>query len=266
MSDRIITLTTDFGIDSPYVAEMKGVIYTMNPRASVVDISHAIPAQDIRQGALVLAQTTRWFPPGTIHIAVVDPGVGSSRGIIYAEIEGQHYILPDNGLLSSVLGGLADSTAPSTMVAIENRQYWRADISKTFHGRDIMAPVAAHLSLGLDPMLLGSPRSEITLLRWPEAKVLAAKIQGEVISIDSFGNLVTNITAEMLSPIPNPEQVAIHCDEHETVGIWRTYSDQPPMTLMALVGSSGKLELAIVDDSAKVMLGVRVGEKVTVSW
>ena len=266
MPDRIITLTTDFGTGSPYVAEMKGVIYSINPRANVVDISHAIEPQDIRQGALVLAQTTRWFPPGTIHVAVVDPGVGSSREILYAGIAGQHYVLPDNGLLSCVISGLADSPAPFTMVAIENRKYCRTDVSNTFHGRDMMAPVAAHLSLGVDPTQLGTSRTEITLLRWPEAIVLAAKIQGEVISVDSFGNLLTNITAEMLSPIPNPEQVTIRCDEHETVGIWRAYSDQPPMTLMALVGSGGKLELAIVDDSAKIMLGVRVGEKVTLNW
>jgi S-adenosylmethionine hydrolase len=266
MPDRIITLTTDFGTDSPYIAEMKGVIYTLNPQATVVDITHAIPPQDIAQGSLVLAQTSHRFPSGTIHVAVIDPGVGSSRRILYAEVAGQHFVLPDNGLLSRVIGGLANSTAPFTMIAVENRAYWRTEVSTTFHGRDIMAPVAAHLSLGVDPLLLGPPQSEITLLRWPEAKVLAAKIQGEVISIDSFGNLVTNITAEMLAPIPKPEQVSIRCDEHETVGVWKTYADQPPMTLVALVGSSGKLELAIVDDSAKMMLGVRVGEKVTLSW
>jgi len=266
MSERIITLTTDFGTGSPYVAEMKGVIYSLHPQAKIVDISHAIVPQDVHEGALVLAQTTRWYPPGTIHVAVVDPGVGTARGILYAKLAGQCYVLPDNGLLSGVFSGLANPTEPFTMIAIENREFWRPEISATFHGRDIMAPVAARLSLGLDPSCLGPPRTEITQLRWPEAKVLAAKIQGEVISIDSFGNLVTNITTEMLAKVPNPEQVTVTCDEHETIGIWRTYADQPPMTLMALVGSSGKLELAIVDDSAKIMLGVRVGEKVSVAW
>ena len=266
MPEPIITLTTDFGLGSPYIAEMKGVIYAHHPAARIVDITHAVPAQDIRAGALALAQTTHWFPAGTIHVAVVDPGVGSARSILYAELAGQRYVLPDNGLLSGVMRGLANQAEPFTMIAIENRAYWREAVSTTFHGRDIMAPVAARLSMGLDPRLLGPPRGEMVRLCWPEAKVLAAKIEGEVISIDSFGNLVTNITAEMLAQVPPAAEVTIRCDEHETLGIWQSYADQPPMTLMALVGSSGALELAIVDDSAKIMLGVRVGEKVTVAW
>ena len=258
----LITLTTDFGEGSPYVAQMKGVILSINPAARIVDISHAVPPQDIRRGAQVLAEATPLFPPGTLHVAVVDPGVGSVRELLYAEFGDQRYLAPDNGLLS----GLALRANPSTIIAIENRQHWRPDVSATFHGRDILAPVAAHLSLGLAPVALGSPRTEFRKLQWPEARIVANQIEGEVVSIDSFGNLITNITAEMLERVPDPNSATIRCDEHETIGIFRTYADQPPMTLIALVGSSGQLELAIVDDSAKLMLGCREGERVIVAW
>ena len=262
MTNRFITLTTDFGTGSPYVAEMKGVILSLNPDVQIIDITHGIEPQNVMQGAQVLAQATPGFPAGTVHVAVIDPGVGSQREIVYADFAGQQYVLPDNGLLS----GLARRARPSTIIAIENRQFWRKEVSATFHGRDIMGPVAAWLSLGTSPQSLGSFRTDFMQHSWPEAQVLAAQINGEVVSIDSFGNLVTNITEDMLTDIPDRQQVTVRCDEHETVGIWGTYSDQPPMTLMALVGSSGQLELAIVDDSAKIMLGVRVGEKVAISW
>ena len=259
---RIITLTTDFGASSPYVAAMKGVILSINPDVTLVDITHAIEPQDIRQGALVLADAARWFPPDTIHVAVVDPGVGTSRAIVYARIAGQDFIAPDNGLLSR----LARSTLPSTIISVTERQFWLPEVSATFHGRDIMAPVAARLSLGLEPSRLGTARRELHQLEWTEARVSGNKIQGSVQSIDSFGNLVTDISADALAGVPRGEEVAIVCDEHETRGIFKTYAEQPEMTLIALVGSSGKLELAIVGDSAAIMLDVRAGAPVTVTW
>jgi S-adenosyl-L-methionine hydrolase (adenosine-forming) len=259
---RIITLTTDFGVGSPYVAAMKGVILSINPAATLVDITHGIGPQDIRGGALVLAEMTPWFPPETIHVAVVDPGVGTARRIIYARM-GQHdFIAPDNGLLSR----LALCTRPSTIITVTEPAFWLPAVSATFHGRDIMAPLAARLSLGLEPSRLGPPQQELHELPWPEARVTEKRIQGTVQSIDSFGNLITNIPADALVNVPRGEDVAITCDEHETRGIFQAYAEQPPMTLIALVGSSGHLELAIVDDSAAIMLGVTVGTPVTVSW
>ena len=228
----------------------------------LVDVTHAIPPQDVAQGAWVLADVAESFPPGSIHIAVVDPGVGSAREILYAEIAGRHYIAPDNGLL----GRLAARTAPSRMVALTERRFWQPHVSATFHGRDIMAPVAARLSLGLDADELGPRRQNLVRLSEPEVRILPNKIEGTVRSIDAFGNLVTDVTGEMLAGAPTDERTQIHCDEHETQGIFRTYSDQPEMTLMALIGSSGFLELAIVGDSAAVMLGVRVGTPVTIRW
>jgi S-adenosylmethionine hydrolase len=258
----IITLTTDFGVSSPYAAAMKGVILSINPAVTIVDITHAIGAQDVRQGALVLAESTRWFPPGTIHVAVVDPGVGTARKIVYARI-GQHdFVAPDNGVLSR----LALATMPSTIITVAEPEYWLHPVSSTFHGRDILAPVAARLSLGLAAARLGPPQHELVMLEWPEARVSDSKIEGSVQSIDSFGNLITDISADALADVPRGEEVAVECDEHETRGIFKTYADQPPMTLIAVVGSSGNLELAIVGESAADMLGIEVGTPVTVCW
>jgi S-adenosylmethionine hydrolase len=204
----------------------------------------------------------RGFPLGTIHIAVVDPGVGSARKILYAEIAGQRYICPDNGLVSR----LASRDKPSKMLAITADKWFRRPVAPTFHGRDVMAPVAAHLSLGLDPDLLGPPLTELATLDWPGATKVANRIDGEVTAIDSFGNLVTNISRDMLAGVPTDESVTVVCDEHETQGIFTTYADQPAMTLIALIGSGGMLELAIVEDSAAIMLGVKVGTPVQVRW
>lgn len=258
----IITLTTDFGVGSRYVAAMKGVILSINPHANIVDLTHAIPHQDIRAGAIALSETARWFPPDTIHVAVVDPGVGSNRRIAYARIGQQHFIAPDNGLLS----GLTRFEAPSKIVCLTKSDFWLSDVSSTFHGRDIMAPVAARLSLGTPPDELGDACDKLIELPWPEVQQVPNRIDGEVIEVDSFGNLITNITREMLTGVPTSDLVTVCCEEHETQGIYATYSDQPPMTFMAHVGSTGRLELAIVDENASAMLGVQAGAPVRVSW
>jgi hypothetical protein len=267
MSDQsdaqaIITLTTDFGEGSRYVAAMKGVILSLNPAARIVDVSHSVPHQDVRGGAIVLAETALLFPPESIHVAVVDPGVGSVRRLVYARIGRQQFLAPDNGLLSR----LAAAEPPSKIICLDEPRFWLPRVSTTFHGRDILAPVAARLSLGLSPDDLGPPIGGLVQLDWPEAEKVANRITGEVIEIDSFGNLITNITSEMLAGVPTDESVTITCDEHVTQGIFRTYSDQPAMTLVALVGSGGRLELAIVDESASAMLGVTVGAPVSVTW
>jgi S-adenosylmethionine hydrolase len=258
----IITLTTDFGEGSRYVAAMKGVILSINPDAKLVDVSHSVPAQDVRAGAIILAESARWFPPETIHIGVIDPGVGGARRIIYAQIGTQHFIAPDNGLLSR----LVTSDTPAKIISVENEEFWLSNVSATFHGRDIMAPVAARLSLGLDPSELGPRAEQLVELPWPEVQQVANRIDGQVVEVDSFGNLITNITKAMLEGVPRNDSVTICCEEHETQGIFATYSDQPTMTFMAHVGSTGRLELAVVDENASAMLGVRVGAPVRVCW
>jgi S-adenosylmethionine hydrolase len=259
----LITLLTDFGADSPYVAAMKGVIYSLNPAARLVDLTHSVPPQDVRAGAWTWEEITPFFSRGSIHVGVVDPGVGTSRRLICAVLDGSIFLAPDNGLLSR----LARRTAPTTIVALTEPEYWLPQVSRTFHGRDVLAPVAARLSLGLDVGLLGPPVERLVEISWPEVLVMPGKIQGAVRSIDSFGNLVTDIPAAKLADVPtDPERIRVRCDEHETQGLFKTYAEQPPMTLLALIGSSGYLELAIVEENASMMLGIRTGTPVTVEW
>ncbi len=258
----IITLTTDFGVGSHYVAALKGVILSINPAAVIVDITHSIPPQDIRQAALVLDDVCERFPIGTIHVAVVDPGVGTSRAIVYAQINQRHYIAPDNGLLSR----LAARSRPSRLIKLENQEYWLRPVSTTFHGRDIIAPVAAHLSLGLDPAQLGPSVEHLATLQWPQPRLGENRLEGTVVAVDSFGNLETNITAEMLAGRPTDERVCIVCGIYETFGIYRTYAEQPNGMLVALINSVGRLELALVGDNAARRLGVGPGTPVVVAW
>lgn len=258
----IITLTTDFGAGSHYVAAMKGVILSIHPTAVIVDITHDIPAQDIRSAALMLDNVADWFPAGTIHVAVVDPGVGTDRPIVYAKIGQQHFIAPDNGLLSRLTARMR----PDKIVHVLDPSYWLADVSATFHGRDIMAPVAARLAEGLDPDRLGPPLRQLTALDWSAASANLDRIDGAVIEIDGFGNLITNITVDMLAGRPTDRRVCIVCNIYETWGIYHAYADQPGGTLIALIGSSGRLELAIVHDNAAERLGIGVGAPVALAW
>ncbi len=258
----MITLTTDFGVSSPYVAAMKGVILAINPRATLVDITHAVPPQDIREAAVVLDEVADRFPAGTIHVAVVDPGVGTDRAILYARIGCQQFVAPDNGLL----GPLMQRRPPTAIYHVTERRYWLEPVSATFHGRDIMAPVAAHLSLGLDPALLGPPATHPQSIEWPAPLVSSHRIDGVVLRVDSFGNLITNITGDLLVGRPTDNRACVVCNIFETFGIFQTYADQPAGTLIALVGSSGRLELAVVGANAADLLGIRAGERVTIGW
>jgi S-adenosyl-L-methionine hydrolase (adenosine-forming) len=258
----IITLTTDFGLGSHYAAAMKGVILSLCPSATIVDIAHDVPPQDIRRAALLLDDVADWFPPETIHVAVVDPGVGTDRAIVYARIGQQHFIAPDNGLLSR----LAARMPPTKLIRLAEPAYWLEQISTTFHGRDIMAPVAARLAAGLNPDLLGPPLERLTALDWPAAQPSQTRIDGAVIEIDSFGNLITNITADMLAGRPTDRRACVVCSIFETWGIYHAYAEQLSGTLVALIGSGGRLELAIVRDNAAERLGVGVGTPVTLAW
>jgi len=261
----LITLTTDFGTGSPYVAAMKGVILSLNPAATVVDITHGVPPQDVRYGSIVLEDTSDRFPAGTIHVAVVDPGVGTDRAVVFARIGRQSYVAPDNGLLSR----LARRTPPAKIVRLTEPNYWLHPVSATFHGRDVMAPVAARLSLGLEPDHLGVPQDRLVMLDWPEVRLLAGRIEGSVLLVDGFGNLITDVTAAVLveaSRGREPAGIRICCRHHQIPGLSRTYGDHPPGSPIALVGSSDRLEIAVVGGSAAATLGAGVGDPVTVRW
>lgn len=255
-------MTTDFGNGSPYVAAMKGVLYALNPAATVVDITHGIAAGDVRHGAVVLEDVTDRFPPGSIHVAVVDPGVGTDRGIVFVRIGRQNYIAPDNGLLSR----LARRKTPSKIIRLTEQQYWLHPVSATFHGRDIMAPVAARLSLELDPDWLGTPQEGLVMLDWPEVRAGPDRIEGSILLIDSFGNLITDIEGPMLARIPDPRRASVKFGQERIEGICRTYAEARPGTLVALVGSSDRLELAVVGGSAAAVLQAAVGEPVAITW
>ncbi len=261
MPDRIITLTTDFGEGSPYVAEMKGVILSSYADAKVVDISHSVAPQNIREGALVLEQTTPHFPPGSIHIAVVDPGVGTDRRVVYACIDQRHYLAPDNGLL----GLLIRRRRASSLIALTKQIYWRPDVSNTFHGRDMMAPVAAHLALGVDPQKLGDPLPMLTPLDWPEPEVVNNRIEATICFIDSFGNLISNIEADWLASRRPPGEIEILLRNRRIEGLKKTYGEAAQGELIALMGSSGRLEVAQVGGNAQRLLGARTGEKFIIS-
>lgn len=256
----IITLTTDFGTGSPYVAAMKGVILGFNPTVRLVDISHEIGPQDVRHGAIVLAETTPWFPADTIHVAVVDPGVGTPRKLVFAMIGDQQYLAPDNGLLSL----LARRQRPDRIVELGNSEHWLPAVSNTFHGRDILAPVAAQLSLGLQPELLGPVLSQLQMLDWHRPLREGNRIQGVVEWIDRFGNLITNIPAEFVQNEGQSRWRKVICGSAVVNELCRTYGGRAPGDVIALIGSSGKLEIAVVDGDAATKLNVDIGAAVTV--
>lgn len=256
---HLITLTTDFGTDSPYVAEMKGVIVSLASEVRIVDITHSVPPQNIRHGALVLEQVCRHYPPGTLHLVVVDPGVGTDRAMVYAEIGNQRFLAPDNGVLSL----LARRDGVVRVVELAERRFWRSEVSSTFHGRDILAPVAAHLIRGEQPERLGPPRAKLIELAWPAATVGPGRIQGEVLACDTFGNSVTNIGADQL---PANAACTVACRGVSTRELIRTYGERPSGTLVALVGSNGRLELAVVEGSAARQFQLAAGDAVEVTW
>ena len=258
----IITLTTDFGGSSPYVAQMKGVLLSRNTELQIVDITHDIAPHDIYQGAIILHDVCPRFPPHSIHLAVVDPGVGTRREIVYAEIGDRHFVAPNNGLLTY----LAMRTPPAVIRAVTNRLYFMPEISTTFHGRDIMAPVAAHLSLGLKPARLGPQLDSLVMLKVDEPVIESQRIIGAVAQIDRFGNVITNIDVRHLAATQPGSEVRIHCRGQDIRGIVSTYGDQLPGVLVALVGSNGRLELAVVQGNASMVLGARPGDKVVVNW
>ncbi len=256
----VITLTTDFGTAGPYVGAVKGVILSFCPDVQLVDITHDIPPQNIRVGALVLADASPFFPPGTIHLAVVDPGVGTDRALLYAEIGSQRYLAPDNGLLTLVY----KSGPVHRVLRLEERDLWRREVSSTFHARDILAPVAARLAAGLDPARLGPPVGSICLLDWPQPRRHGREIEGQVVAIDSFGNLITNINREHLADLGCGTYWEVCIAGHIIRGLGRTYGEYPAGQLIALIGSANRLEIAVVCGSAATTLQASVDTPVRI--
>jgi S-adenosylmethionine hydrolase len=226
----------------------------------LVDATHGIGPQNVREGAVVLADVAPWYPAGTIHVVVVDPGVGTSRRMIYAELGNQRLLAPDNGVLSRLM-----QKAPlRRALVLENRAFWLADVSSTFHGRDMLAPVAAHLARGAEPDQLGPPATDLVQLAWPEPVLAADRIEGEVLYVDSFGNLITNITAEHLAGRgPRAERI-VECGGRRIDGIQSAYGQSRAGDLVALVDSHGRLEVAVVNGNAAERVELHEGDAVVV--
>jgi S-adenosylmethionine hydrolase len=261
MADPVITLTTDFGTASPYVAAVKGVILSINPVVRLVDLSHDIPPQDVRHAAFFLASALPYFPSGTLHVVVVDPGVGTDRALLYLETAGQRVLAPDNGCLSE---WIAASGQPPLVRHLQEPRFWRQPVSHTFHGRDILAPVAGHLSLGLDPAELGPLVSDWILLERPALTPVLNGIRGEIVFIDHFGNLISNIPAASVGQ--RPERLIVGSHTYQKITWVRSYAEAKPGTLVALISSSGHLELAVVQGNAALWLKARIGTPLTVCY
>ena len=259
----IVTLLTDFGLADPYVAVMKGVILSIRPLAATVDITHQIPPGDVLAGAVALRQALPYFPEGTVHCAVVDPGVGTERRILAARYAGQTVVAPDNGLVSFV-----DRDQPlSEIVVIRNDRYFLpGPTSATFHGRDIMAPVAAAIAGGLALAKLGPAPDKFKLLDLPEPRSEdGGAVVGEVIYVDRFGNLVSNVPGELLEQSLGDRAVAaVSCAGRDVGGIEATYDFGEAGQPLALINSMSLLEVAVKGGRACDVLDAGVGAEVRV--
>ncbi|MGB0930238.1 MAG: SAM hydrolase/SAM-dependent halogenase family protein [Chitinophagales bacterium] len=249
MTPPTIALLTDFGTKDAYVGMMKAVISSMNPNAKILDISHNIRPQQVREAAYVLWSAYRYFPEKTVFVCVVDPTVGSQRKIVVVKTPHHTFIAPDNGLLDLVLV----ENEVYHAVSVTNPKFFLKNISPTFHGRDIFAPIAAHLSTGVAPAAMGN---DINLKHRETSFVTIKKAgdyQGKIIYTDHFGNLITNIR------ISKPFQTSIEFLNHRFDSLKRTYSDAEKGKTLCLIGSSGLLEISVRDGNAKDFFGVRDG-------
>ena len=272
-----IVLLTDFGLSDAYVGMMRGVIAGINPDVGVIDLTHGIGPQNVGHGAAALADSYRYFPSGSVFVAVVDPGVGTERAAILLETPDARFVAPDNGLLTLVCRhydptfGDADAPGPADVPdncrawRLTNPDYWHNPVSSTFHGRDVFAPVAAHLSLGASQDAMGEPVSAIAALPLPAPRPDGNTLRGRVIYADAFGNLITDITADILdgmSVSPGDDAVIVSVGGHTITGLARTFHDPPGVGLRALIGSHNRLEIAQVDGSAAATLGIGGGAAV----
>ena len=256
----IITLTTDFGESDPYGAMMKGVILSINPDANIIDITHQIPAGLVQEGGLIIKESYPYFPSGTVHIGVVDPGVGGKRRPIVVLADNHFFVGPDNGLFWIIMKAHKNAD----IIHLKEKRYWMHKISLTFHGRDIFAPVGAHLSLGANPFGMGEKVDNPASLAYPLPRENHSDLVGEVIRVDRFGNLITNITREHLDPFLASKDLIITVDKLTLEKISTTYNDVPEGQPLALIGSYHLLEIAINRGRAKDYLGLEhgVGTKV----
>jgi S-adenosylmethionine hydrolase len=253
----VVTLLTDFGLDDAYVGTLKGVLLAINPGARLVDVTHTVPPQDVRRAALLLQAAWSFFPRGTVHLAVVDPGVGTARQPIAVRAGGHYFVGPDNGLLGFCFG----LPGARGVVLANPRYHWRS-VSRTFHGRDVFAPAAAYCSKGIPLTALGPPLRSPVRLSPHEPRRLGARVEGEVLLVDRFGNLLTNLWGRAL---PGPvNRGVLRIGGARVRGVVGTYAERPRGALGAVIDSSGRVEVFVRDGSARDRLGIGPGARV--SW
>jgi S-adenosylmethionine hydrolase len=260
----IISLLSDFGVKDPYVAEMKAVILSINPQAQVIDITHQIGKFNIRMGAYVLASAAPYFPPSTVHVAVVDPGVGTERRPIIVETSCSFYVGPDNGLLMLA----AHKEHIKNVYTIDNPKYMLPNVSRTFHGRDVFAPAAAHLTRGTKPSTFGPAINDYIVPDFAKPVAKDRGLRGEILHIDDFGNIISNISAEDLKKMGFTEGCSLLVrvgNKILSVMFCSAYSEVPVGTPLALIGGSNFLEVAVNQGSAATVFGAKVEEAFSVS-
>lgn len=257
-----ITLITDFGLKDHYVGTLKGVLLQLAPGASLVDITHEIVAHNVLQAAFALRQAWPWFPAGTVHLVVVDPGVGTGRRILAGQYGGQFFVAPDNGVIS-----LVQQAMPAEgMHVVEQRSYLGSVPSATFHGRDIMAPVAAMLARGGALREVGPPTDRVEVLSLPQPRINATQaLEGEVLHVDRFGNCITNIRrSDLTTLLMRKPRVQVVAGGRRLGPVRHAYGEVPAGQALALIGSTELLEVAVNRGSASEALGLAVGSKVSV--
>ena len=262
MPRPVITFTSDFGHEDWFVGVVHGVLLGICPKAHVVDLAHGIPPGNIARAAFVLEAAARDFPVGTVHLAVVDPGVGTGRRALAVRSRGQLFVGPDNGILEWAL-----SDAQAEVRALAEERYFRAPTSRTFHGRDVFAPVAAHLACGVALGKLGPRLSDPVRLDWASPRVEDGALLARVAYIDRFGNALTNLKTDVLArafPGVPEERLEVEIGTRSVRGISRSYGDAGVGAIVALMGSSGRLEIAQVGGDAASRLGLGEGDPVRV--
>jgi S-adenosylmethionine hydrolase len=258
---RVITLTTDFGLKDGYAGVVKGVIWKIAPGVQIADISHQISPQDVIEGALTLGRAAAYFPESTIHVGVVDPGVGTGRRAIAARLGSQYFVGPDNGLFTVLLEQAERKNETVDVIHLNQPQFWLPSISNVFHGRDIFAPCAAHLAQGVTLESMGTPIQDPQRLDLPIPQRLAGGWRGQVISIDHFGNLSTNLEKDLLVSL---ETVRIRYKNWTIAGLMRTFGDGKPGQFVAIIDSSDHLSLNVVNGNAAEQFQARVGDEVEI--
>jgi len=259
---RLITFTTDFGLTEHYVGVMKGVIHSINPYANVVDISNAVQSFDILDGALTISQAYTYFPKDTIHLVVVDPGVGSARRPILVTAGAYQFVAPDNGVLSLVY----EREERVSVRHVTAEHYFRSPVSNTFHGRDIFAPVAAYLSKGVDTAKFGDTITDYVRFAAPKPKPSAPNAwKGVVLKTDKFGNLITNITPQALPQLFDGSSFKIAVGKAVVTKLCQSYASGEPGELFAVLGSTGFLEISANRGAASRLAGADKGSDVNVT-